>query len=55
MVAGRADWIAVRGIDRWLGGVHLQGHHTPWRRDERRGRLVADQAAATTETAKTVQ
>ena len=24
VLAGRADWIAVAGIDRWLGGVHLK-------------------------------
>jgi len=21
-------------IDRWIGGVHLQGHHVPWRWDD---------------------
>lgn len=40
VVAGRIDWIALRGIDRWLGGVHLQGNRSPWRWDERRGRLI---------------
>ncbi len=41
VVAARADWISYRGIDRWLGGVHLVGDTTPWRWDERRGRLIA--------------
>jgi hypothetical protein len=41
VAATRTDWIAYRGIDRWLGGVHLVGETTPWRWDERRGKLVA--------------
>jgi len=28
---GRADWIALNGIDRWLGGVHLHGARAEWR------------------------
>jgi hypothetical protein len=24
----------LNGIDRWIGGVHLQGHHVPWRWDD---------------------
>jgi hypothetical protein len=31
VLAGQADQIALNGIDRWIGGVHLQGHHVPWR------------------------
>jgi RNA polymerase sigma factor (sigma-70 family) len=38
--AGDADWIALDGIDRWLGGVHLVGHAVPWRWDVRAKRLV---------------
>jgi hypothetical protein len=41
VVAGRVDWIAVNGIDRWLGGVHLEGKSVPWRWEERRGKLIA--------------
>jgi hypothetical protein len=41
VVAGRRDWMAPHGIDRWLGGVHLLGTTPAWRWDERRGRLVA--------------
>jgi hypothetical protein len=31
VLAGQADQIALNGIDRWIGGVHLQGHYVPWR------------------------
>lgn len=37
---GRADWVRIHGIDRWLGGVHLQGSESPWRWDEDRQTLV---------------
>jgi hypothetical protein len=30
---GHADHIALNGIDRWIGGVHLAGH-VPWRWNE---------------------
>ncbi len=33
VLAGEADRIALRGIDRWVGGVHLHGHEVPWRWD----------------------
>ena len=33
-LAGQTDWIKInRGIDRWLGGVHLQGKNATWRWD----------------------
>ena len=35
VLAGEADQIALNGIDRWIGGVHLRGHHIPWRWDGR--------------------
>lgn len=38
---GLDDWVRIRGIDRWLGGVHLQGPEAAWRWDEEAGRLVA--------------
>jgi hypothetical protein len=41
VAAGRADWVAINGIDRWLGGVHLEGRTVPWRWEERRGRLIS--------------
>jgi hypothetical protein len=34
VLAGEADHIALNGIDRWIGGVHLQGHYVPWRWDD---------------------
>jgi hypothetical protein len=33
-LAGHADHIALNGIDRWIGGVHLTGHNVPWRWNE---------------------
>lgn len=37
---GRDDWVRIRGIDRWLGGVHLEGHEAAWRWYEAGRRLV---------------
>ena len=37
---GRADWVRLNGLDRWLGGVHLVGQDAHWRWDERRQTLV---------------
>ena len=34
ILAGEADQIALNGIDRWIGGVHLQGQRVPWRWDD---------------------
>lgn len=34
VLAGEADQVTLNGIDRWIGGVHLQGHHVPWRWDD---------------------
>ena len=31
---GDADHVALNGVDRWIGGVHLQGRDVPWRWDE---------------------
>jgi Domain of unknown function (DUF1835) len=38
---GQADHVALNGIDRWIGGVHLTGHQVAWRWDEGTERLVA--------------
>jgi hypothetical protein len=38
VLSGRADWIAIGGIDRWLGGVHLTARSV-WRWDDERRRL----------------
>jgi hypothetical protein len=40
VLAGRADWIALAGIDRWVGGVHLTADRA-WRWDEEAGALRA--------------
>ncbi|HET6764604.1 MAG TPA: hypothetical protein VFH27_13060 [Longimicrobiaceae bacterium] len=37
---GRADRVRLNGIDRWLGGVHLDGDHARWRWDEAAGRIT---------------
>jgi hypothetical protein len=34
VLAGQADQIALNGIDRWIGGVHLHGRQAPWRWDD---------------------
>src|SRR5262245_10482777 len=42
VVAGRRDHVALNGIDRWKGGVHLVGaDRSPWRWDESRETLVS--------------
>ncbi|MFL5382222.1 MAG: hypothetical protein ACJ8GN_06875 [Longimicrobiaceae bacterium] len=40
VLTGRADRVRLNGIDRWLGGVHLQGHETHWRWDVAARRLA---------------
>jgi len=37
---GDLDYVRTFGIDRWIGGVHLQGHQVPWRWDDARETLV---------------
>ena len=39
VLEGRADRVTLCGIDRWLGGVHLQGHTVPWRWDDTAGQI----------------
>jgi hypothetical protein len=39
VLAGDADRIALCGIDRWLGGVHLRGQGPVWRWNDRTGVL----------------
>ncbi len=41
VLAGRQDHVALNGIDRWLGGVHLQGDEAAWRWDNATHKLVA--------------
>jgi hypothetical protein len=40
VLAGKDDWVRMRGIDRWLGGVHLAGAESPWRWNSETGRLA---------------
>jgi hypothetical protein len=40
VLEGRADRVALCGIDRWFGGVHLQGRQAAWRWDAKRRRTV---------------
>jgi hypothetical protein len=34
VLRGEADHVALNGIDRWIGGVHLHGEVARWRWDE---------------------
>ena len=34
VLAGRADHVRLNGINRWLGGVHLDGGEALWRWDQ---------------------
>ena len=40
VLTGQSDRVETCGIDRWLGGVHLQSGNTVWRWDETRDRVV---------------
>jgi hypothetical protein len=44
VLAGRADHVALNGIDRWVGGVHLQGAAARWRWDEGTESIVGVEA-----------
>lgn len=43
VLKGEADFVALNGIDLWLGGVHLNDQKNLWRWDEQSGRLVFGQ------------
>lgn len=40
VLAGEQDWVRLNGINRWLGGVHLNGPEAAWRWDRTARRLV---------------
>ena len=40
VLAGEIDRVSHCGIDRWLGGVHLQGRCATWRWNPERQRIV---------------
>lgn len=43
VLSGARDRVATCGIDRWLGGVHLQTDAPMWRWDDTRQRIIAEQ------------
>ena len=34
MLAGKEDHVALNGVDRWIGGVHLLGRDVRWHWNE---------------------
>ncbi|WP_223068658.1 hypothetical protein [Paenibacillus caui] len=40
VLAGEQDWLSVKGIDEWFGGLHLQGQTVAWRWDASRGAMI---------------
>jgi len=40
VLAGEADHVSLNGVDRWIGGVHLQGDGARWRWDDGTESLV---------------
>jgi len=43
VLAGQADAVLLNGLDRWLGGTHLQGAAPAWRYDPRLETVVPPQ------------
>jgi hypothetical protein len=43
---GNNDFVALNGIETWLGGVHLSGGEAAWRWDEARGELKRKEVRA---------
>ena len=41
VLEGGADQVSLNGVDRWIGGVHLQGRAVPWRWDDGTEAVVA--------------
>jgi len=44
VLRGQADHVALNGIDRWIGGVHLHGPAARWRWDEGTESIVGAEA-----------
>jgi Domain of unknown function (DUF1835) len=40
VLVGKADHVALNGVDRWIGGVHLEGRRVGWRWDGKAGSIV---------------
>ena len=47
---GQVDHVALNGVDRWIGGVHLAGHQVAWRWDEGTERVVTSSEESEPET-----
>jgi hypothetical protein len=45
VVQRQADRLSLKPIDRWLGGVHLQGQQVPWRWDHQHRRIIGGSPA----------
>jgi hypothetical protein len=41
VLAGKDDAVALNGIDRWIGGVHLHGKSVRWRWDGKARSVIA--------------
>ena len=41
LLAGRANWLDHNALDRWIGGLHLQGRHPPYLWDPSTGQAIA--------------
>jgi hypothetical protein len=39
VLSGSADQVALNGVDRWIGGVHLKGKNVSWRWDTKSHQL----------------
>lgn len=40
LLAGRANWLAHNALDRWIGGLHLQGRRPPYLWDPATGQAI---------------
>lgn len=43
VLAGDADLVGLRGLDRWIGGTQLRGRNVGWRWDANRRRIAAQE------------
>jgi hypothetical protein len=44
VLAGKADHVALNGVDRWIGGVHLEGRRVGWRWDGKARSIVTSRS-----------
>jgi hypothetical protein len=45
VLGGKADHVALNGVDRWIGGVHFEGRHVGWHWDGKSRSIVAARLA----------